>query len=299
MGGDNVRMPIRVIVSLVCFVFDALTISVVTCNGQHQFAWMEGVCQSRVELIWLVSLPLLFGLTYAAVAKRGTPFSHGSGLLFGMLVKVGTVCTILVHDLPSYANRMQDEESVQGLRGSPTVSNGGGGRNAGERTRCGHPTTHQAHLRRPRAASSGWSSPRLEWIGGLVPIATAENEIRDRYRPVRHAPRGTSHSVLRVKATDLPAQCPERLRERRQSAKHSPASAESRDSRNIAKGGIEVGSTGGIATPSRATGENPHPPLQNIPHRGACDQPRAMLQDRRPLPDRPTSESRHECGVFN
>ena len=35
---------------------------------------MEGVCRSHVELIWLLSVPLLFGVAYIAVAKRARAF---------------------------------------------------------------------------------------------------------------------------------------------------------------------------------------------------------------------------------
>jgi hypothetical protein len=64
-----VKMVIRVTVSLICSVFGALTISVTTCNAQRRPGWVEGVCRHHVELIWLLSVPLLLGLTYATWAQ--------------------------------------------------------------------------------------------------------------------------------------------------------------------------------------------------------------------------------------
>ena len=67
---------VRVLVSLVCAVFGSLTVSVVTCAAQSPSAWLEGVCRSNVELIWLVSGPLFFVFTYGVVDKHGKPFRH-------------------------------------------------------------------------------------------------------------------------------------------------------------------------------------------------------------------------------
>ena len=74
-------MVIRVTVSLICSVFGALTISVTTCNVQRPPGWVEGVCRHHVELIWLLSVPLLLGLTYATVAKRAFRRHIGTVLL--------------------------------------------------------------------------------------------------------------------------------------------------------------------------------------------------------------------------
>lgn len=67
-------MLVRVIVSLVCAVFGGLTISVGICNWQPRPSWAGGVCRSHVELIWLVSVPLLFSLVYLAMANRTRAF---------------------------------------------------------------------------------------------------------------------------------------------------------------------------------------------------------------------------------
>jgi hypothetical protein len=67
-------MLVRLIVSLVCAVFGGLTISVSTCHWQHRPGWVEGVCRSHVELIWLLSVPVLFGLVYITMAKRARAF---------------------------------------------------------------------------------------------------------------------------------------------------------------------------------------------------------------------------------
>lgn len=89
---------IRVVVSLVCSVFGALTISVATCDAQHRPAWVEGLCGSHVGLIWLLALPLLFGLTYAAVAKAGRPFrGYIATALLGVYGAYGIAHAIETH----------------------------------------------------------------------------------------------------------------------------------------------------------------------------------------------------------
>lgn len=67
-------MLVRVIVSLVCAVFGGLTISVGICNWQPRPSWAGGVCRSHVELIWLLSVPLLLSLAYLAMANRTRAF---------------------------------------------------------------------------------------------------------------------------------------------------------------------------------------------------------------------------------
>ena len=92
------KMVIRVTVSLICSVFGALTISVTTCNAQRRPGWVESVCRHHVELIWLLSVPLLFGLTYAIVAKRGRPFRRHIGtVLLGVYGIYGVIHAVQTH----------------------------------------------------------------------------------------------------------------------------------------------------------------------------------------------------------
>jgi hypothetical protein len=76
VGVDIMKTLVRVLVSLVCAVFGSLTVSVATCAAQNPPVWLERVCGSDVESIWLLSGSLFFVLTYGAVGRHGRPFRH-------------------------------------------------------------------------------------------------------------------------------------------------------------------------------------------------------------------------------